>query len=560
LTSLPTGSVSLSERLAALTLLGFCFLLRFPYAFSYRFNSDEPQHLHVVWGWTHGLIQYRDVFDNHPPLFHLAMAPVLSFVGERAEALPLMRLALLPFWLAALVLTFVIGRKLYSDRVALWAVTLLGAFSDFFFTSLEFRTDGPWTVVWLAALAVLVCGVLTPPRVFAAGLLLGVAFAISQKTVLLAFALAGAALLALALVPQLRARVSARRMTSLASSWLAGMAVVPALVAGGFAAAGAFRPMLYCVVTHNVVPGLGSWAHPWHVGILPLGLAAVLGFAAPVVRRGGGARAAVLRSVLFLATALYLLSLYAAWPLITGQDWLPVHPLAAVLLVGGLASWLARGSPRPATRRLITVAFAAALVAGLATIVLKGPIWHTDEPPAVGLVGDVLRLTDPADVVIDAKGGTVFRRRAWYWVLESITRERLRRGMIADSLPGDLVAERCHVATLDDPRFPGRARAFLAANYVGVGRLRVAGALLRLGARSTAPVAFRIAIPGEYLVVGAAGPAKGRLDGTVLDGPRMLAAGRHEFVRACGSGKLAVVWAKAVARGFTPFTPDGGAL
>jgi MFS family permease len=560
LTSLPTGSISLSERLAALALLAACFLLRLPYAFSYRFNSDEPQHLHVVWGWTHGLIQYRDVFDNHPPLFHLAMAPVLSLVGERAEALPLMRLALLPFWIAALLLTYLIGRKLYSDRIALWAVALLAVFSDFFFTSLAFRTDGPWAVAWLAALAVLVSGALTPPRVFAAGFLLGVAFGISQKTPLLAFALAGATLLALALVPQLRARVSARRLTTLAASWMAGMAVVPALLVGGFAAAGALRPMLYCVVTHNMVPGLGSWAHPWHVVILPLGLAAVLGLSAPAVRRGGGERLPALRSVLFLATALYVLCLYAAWPLITGQDWLPVHPLVAVLLVGAPASWLARHPRRLATRRLIIGAFAAVLVAGLATLVWKGPVWNTGAPPAIALVGDVLRLTDPADVVIDAKGETVFRRRAWYWVLESITRERLRRGMIADSLPRDLVAERCRVATLDDPRFPAPARAFLAANYVEVGRLRVAGTLLRSGASPTAPVAFRIAIPGQYLVVSASGPAKGRLDGTPLNGPRMLDAGRHEFARASGSGKLAVIWAKAVARGFTPFSPSGGAL
>ena len=25
----------------------------------YRFDSDEPQHLHVAWGWTQGLVQYR---------------------------------------------------------------------------------------------------------------------------------------------------------------------------------------------------------------------------------------------------------------------------------------------------------------------------------------------------------------------------------------------------------------------------------------------------------------------------------------------------------------------
>ncbi|TMQ55335.1 MAG: hypothetical protein E6K72_06495, partial [Candidatus Eisenbacteria bacterium] len=41
------------------------------YILHHRADSDEPQHLHVAWGWTQGLIQYRDLFDNHAPLFHL---------------------------------------------------------------------------------------------------------------------------------------------------------------------------------------------------------------------------------------------------------------------------------------------------------------------------------------------------------------------------------------------------------------------------------------------------------------------------------------------------------
>jgi hypothetical protein len=49
--------------------------------FSYRFNSDEPQHLHVIWAWTHGMVQYRDVFDNHMPLFQIMCAPILGMLG-----------------------------------------------------------------------------------------------------------------------------------------------------------------------------------------------------------------------------------------------------------------------------------------------------------------------------------------------------------------------------------------------------------------------------------------------------------------------------------------------
>jgi hypothetical protein len=47
-------------------------------------NSDEPQHLHTIWGWTRGFVQYRDFFDNHMPLFHILLAPIFVAIGERA--------------------------------------------------------------------------------------------------------------------------------------------------------------------------------------------------------------------------------------------------------------------------------------------------------------------------------------------------------------------------------------------------------------------------------------------------------------------------------------------
>ncbi|MEA3145055.1 MAG: hypothetical protein QOI53_476 [Verrucomicrobiota bacterium] len=48
-----------------LILLG----LRWFYVNDQPWNSDEPQHLHVVWAWANGMLPYKDVFDNHSPLF-----------------------------------------------------------------------------------------------------------------------------------------------------------------------------------------------------------------------------------------------------------------------------------------------------------------------------------------------------------------------------------------------------------------------------------------------------------------------------------------------------------
>src|ERR1700733_8557786 len=66
------------ERYLIIALFSLMLVLRIAYACRFRFDGDEAQHLHVVWGWVHGLLPYRDVFDNHGPLFHVLCAPLLA--------------------------------------------------------------------------------------------------------------------------------------------------------------------------------------------------------------------------------------------------------------------------------------------------------------------------------------------------------------------------------------------------------------------------------------------------------------------------------------------------
>src|ERR1043165_5996322 len=70
--------------------------LRWFYAGSDLWNSDEPQHLHLVWAWANGLLPYRDVFDNHTPLFHILSVPLFRMLGERPDIVLPMRLAMVP--------------------------------------------------------------------------------------------------------------------------------------------------------------------------------------------------------------------------------------------------------------------------------------------------------------------------------------------------------------------------------------------------------------------------------------------------------------------------------
>src|SRR5262249_35855895 len=105
-------------RAPAAPPLGAATALRGPGAGECRSKSDQPQPTHVIWGWTQGLVQYRDFFDNHAPLFHRLWAPVLAALGESVRALFWLRLTMLPLYLASLALTYAIGRRLLSRRAA----------------------------------------------------------------------------------------------------------------------------------------------------------------------------------------------------------------------------------------------------------------------------------------------------------------------------------------------------------------------------------------------------------------------------------------------------------
>src|SRR5467141_2605484 len=99
-------------RCERLTLIGIsvlsCVLHAVAY-FRFRFDSDEPQHLHVAWGWVAGMVQYRDFFDNHAPLFLMATAPLLRLVGERSDVLLFMRAPMVLLFALVVWWTYILG-------------------------------------------------------------------------------------------------------------------------------------------------------------------------------------------------------------------------------------------------------------------------------------------------------------------------------------------------------------------------------------------------------------------------------------------------------------------
>jgi 4-amino-4-deoxy-L-arabinose transferase-like glycosyltransferase len=520
-------TISRSERLLAMGVAAVTLAMRAVAFFHYRFDSDEPQHLHVAWGWTAGLLQYRDVFDNHAPLFHMAAAPLLRILGERSDILLYMRAPMLVLWIIVSVATFAIARRLYDDRVAIWSVLLLNVLPPFFLKSIEFRTDNLWDAFWMAAVAVLVLSRRSTIAFFVAGLLLGGAFAVSLKTTLLLITLAAAAAVTYAMLPT-KQRV---HLFALA----AGFVVIPAIIAGYFGSRGAWGNFIDCAFRFNeLVTVTRSPVMVWTPRLLFIPLMIV------VLRIAWRYRQATTNARFFfaIATAIFFSALCGFWILISPRDFLPFLPFVSIFAVAALIR-------RPHFARNVVMLILVCLIG-----VGYYAQWLTNRTREfITMERQVLNLTRPGEMVMDYKGETIYRRRPYYFILEFITRNAILHGLVADTVPEDLVRAGCHVAQADGSQWPDRARAFMGANFLNLGRLRASGQWI------AADGSFSIAIPGKYVIIGAAGSPRGLLDGTPYREARQLAAGVHTFKYGIGGPdeRLACLWAPAWWRGFSPF-------
>ena len=560
------AELSTTERVAIAVVVIAAVLLRLVEIHHFRIDSDEPQHLHVAWAWTQGLLQYRDVFDNHSPLFHMLFAPVVAWLGERPDIVEQGRLAMLPFYALAVASAYAIGRALFTPRVAAWG-TLIGAlYSRFFLCSIEFRTDDLWAALWLLALAVLVHGRLTHRRAFAVGVLLGTAVGVSMKTTMLLTALTVAAVVTRVVVRR-RPQLTWRALFTRAAVLAAGLAVVPVAIGAYFAWRGALGSLYYGTIAHNTLPGLGMWREPLRTLIIPAALPLLIVGARWIARFAPNRHVGARRVLVYFTAAVILLLLVSVWPLITREDFLPVDPLTALLvtaLVLGLPSIVPWGARVPRPLRTGPLVPLIAIVIELFVLVQTEP-WQDETRWHRLLIADVLRLTTPADYVMDVKGETVYRHRPFFWGLEHITKERIARGLIPDHIAERLIATRTPVVTGDATSFPNHGRAFMRDNYVVVGEVRVLGQVLPAaetviassahGTARTHPgrIHFRIRVPNEYAIVAEQGEFDGWLDGTRYRGPRLLSEGTHELRVRADMPRLAYVWAPAFEKGYSPF-------
>ncbi len=529
-------------------LFGVLLALKFAAAFIQPFDTDEPQHMHVVWGWLSGQVQYRDFFDNHMPLFHLLMRPIMRLMDEGMGTLYALRLTMLIFYLGSLGALYALARHLYPPALARPVLLAAAAIPLFFLTSTEFRADDLWMLAWFACLAVLLAPGASHRKSLLAGICLGAAFATSLKSVLMLEAMA----LATAMMAWLTAPADGWRSWSRSLAFLAGCLLIPAAVVLHVWMLGVFDDFLYCVMHANLAVSPSPQRLRRHLLFLLMALAALSWLARRLPRTSPGEQTWLF---LFLITACYWLLLYYTWPLITRQDFLPGLPLILLLLPAG-QRWLARQGRWP--RRLDAVwGWLFGLEAGVILVLLM--LARQDPTNAVQAHGlhDALDLTTPAQYVMDLKGETVFRRRPYYYVLESVTRARLRRHELADTIADDLIRTRTLVVVGDLAFYTGPSRRFIAAHYLDVGHLRVAGQWLP--AAGGQPHDFEIVIPAIYALSSPQGAVQGLLDGQPYSGARLLTAGPHRFIAPADAAPVAVIWAPALAKGYLPAPPAAAA-
>jgi hypothetical protein len=548
------------ERWTAIALLGLALILRFLYTWHYRIDSDEPQHLHVVWAWAHGLLPYRDVFDNHAPLFQALYAPLFRLFGVRADILLPMRLAELPLFAATIYAVWKIAGTLYSPRTTMWTTVFAALFpplrfSDelhfdgFYLSSLEFRPDQLWALLWVIVLLVLVTGRITPKRTFLAGLILGVAFSVSMKTTLLFVTILLSAVGAL-LVRRAAGGLDLewRRLLACLGAGLVAIPLIPALVVLYFYTHGAIHPLYECVITHNILPG--SSLRLFSNGTMKcflFGLPAAIGGGYLIARLQKSIAVRTRIGFVYFAGLLYIIILKAFWPVITEEDYLPFYPVI-MLTAGPALLWLVAFAVRSAP-------LAGPLLAGaqMIGILVAASPFQDETSDKIGIVADTLKLTAPDDFVMDSKGETIYRNRPFRYVFESRTFHRVKMGAIKDNVDDELVKTRTPLATTI--RMPHRARDFIKTNYVPIAfRLRVLGQVLREpGVQAKAKCYFQIKVPQRYTLVTPSGTPKGQLDGTPFTGPRELAVGTHVFLPEGHPDSLVLIWANALEHGYSPF-------
>ena len=557
------GMTGPTELLAATIFAALLIIINVLSVLHQHFNSDEPAHAHIMWAWTQGQIQYRDVFSNNMPLFHLLFAPLLGLLGERANILYWMRFLLLPTYFVTAWCTYKIGARLFSRRAGIWAAIVLSLYGAYRNYAFQFRADNLWTVFWLLGVLVLLQGTMDFRRAVVAGLLCGFCFALSMKSAVLLIALSLSALITFIGTRPHKIEISWQDRARDATAFFGATALPPVVIMIFFALNGVWRDFRYGVFDYNFLAErlyqneVLYHSHTTYALVVFL-LALVAGFYIGrwITRSSPDVHLASRRTFILLLSALYFSTLHSFWPPIS-RTYLPIYPLVFVLGSGALltVSDLLAASNWSGARIFCNMPLTLFVaIVEIAFLFAKPEFWHDHTKPETNLLRAVIALTGRDEIVLDCKGETVFRPRAFRPALERIEMLQVEHGLAIDNVVERCIETHTHVvSTLLSERFSPRTREFIQANYLPVGHdLFVAGKILRRSGDNSGRTDFDILVSAPYEITAREGAVAGLLDGTPYTGARVLAAGRHTFSAASNARDLVALWAQALDRGFHP--------
>jgi hypothetical protein len=391
-------------------------------------------------------------------------------------------------------------------------------------------------------------------RALIAGFLMGLCFGVSMKTLLLVMSIVVGGSATLILIGRERLGIGWGRILGALAAFFASALIVPAMIVGAFALYGIWPQFRYWVFDHNVVPGLRN--HPtWWVIIFAVGFPLVTLGAHRIVAATPEAVVAARRSFVLVTAGFFITALVSFWPFLSRQDYLPFYPLAFVICTGAALTISDRWARNRNIAKIWRVVPMPALVGvcELLVALLVNPFWENKAKLESDLLRATLKLTEPGDFVFDRRGETVFRQRCFYPIIETFTKERIRRGWMADNVIQRCIDTHTCVAILPDNMPPATFR-FIEQNYLPIGnRLRVAGVLLQ-SSTDGKHFEFQIVIPASYKIIARdVGTVTGMLDGERYEGKeRFLSRGIHAFVQTSTGHDLVVFWAQAVDRHFRP--------
>jgi len=403
-------------------------------------------------------------------------------------------------------------------------------------------------------MSVLLGGALTMRRALIAGFLMGLCFGVSMKTLLLVMSTLIGGSMTLIFVGRERLGIGWGQILGALAAFFASALIVPATIMAAFALYGIWPQFRYWVFDHNVVPGLSN--HPaWWVIIFAVGFPLVALGARRIVAATPEAVVAARRSFVFVTAGFFFTGLVSFWPFLSRQDYLPFYPLAFVICTSPVLTISDRWARNRNIAKIWRVMPVPALfgVCELLVALLAHPFWLNKAKLETDLLRNTLKLTEPGDVVFDRRGETVFRQRCFYPIIETFTKERIRRGLMVDDTIERCIDTRTCVATLPDD-MPLATFRLLEQNYLPIGsKLRVAGVLLH-SSTDAKQFDFEIVIPASYKIIGHdVDTIRGVLDGEAYEGnERFLSPGTHTFVQTSSGHDLAVFWAQAVDRHFRP--------